>query len=124
MSAHARSGGAAPRVLTVRRPLVRPAGDPRRLLHAMRRLMVRRVLVLGGVLVAVCLLRVWLSLQVVNVGYQLSAMRKVQEKLEAEHRNLEAQLAHLRGPALLGDVARGELGMVEPRRGQLVEIDR
>jgi cell division protein FtsB len=90
----------------------------------MRRLLVRRVLVLGGVLVAVCLLRVWLSLQVVNVGYQLSAMRKVQEKLEAEQRNLAAQLAHLRGPGLLGDVARGELGMVEPRRGQLVEIDR
>jgi hypothetical protein len=124
MSAHARTSAAPPRVLNVRRPLVRPAGDPRRLLQAMRRLVVRRAFLVGGVLVAVCLLRVWLSLQVVNVGYQLSAMRKVQEKLEAEQRNLAAELAHLRSPALLGDVARTQLGLGEPRRGQLVEVDR
>jgi cell division protein FtsL len=109
-----------PRVLTVRRPLVRPTGDSRRLLRAVRGFVVRRVLVLGLVLVALCIAQVWLRLQVTHVGYELSATRRMQLRLEHEQRELEVELATLRDPGRIADVARRQLGMVEPGKGQVV----
>ena len=117
MSPPARS---AIRVLTVRRPLVRPSGDARRLLRVMRAWLVRRVLVLGAVLVALCMLQVWLRLQVMRVGYELSAARQMQLRLEHEQRELEVELATLRDPGRIGELARRRLGMTEPGRGQVV----
>jgi len=115
-----RSAGAAARVLTVRRPLARPAAHPAPLLRAMRGWLVRRALGLGAVLVGLCLLQVWLRLQVTHVGYELSAARDMQLRLEHEHRELEVELATLRDPGRLGDLARRRLGMQEPGKGQVV----
>ena len=110
----------AARVLTVRRPLVRPAGHSRRLLRAVRGWLVRRVLALGAVLVALCLLQVWLRLQVVHVGYDLSAARQVELRLEHEQRELAVELATLRDPGRLDERARRRLGMTNPVPGQVV----
>src|SRR5439155_495150 len=115
-----RSTGAAARALAVRRPLARPAAHPARLLRAMRGWLVRRALGLGAVLVGLCLLQVWLRLQVTHVGYELSAARDMQLRLEHEHRELEVELATLRDPGRLGDLARRRLGMQEPGKGQVV----
>ena len=111
---------AAARVLTVRRPLVRPAGGPQRVLRVLRAWFVRRVLVLGAVLVALCLVQVWLRLQVMHVGYDLSATRQMQLRLEHEHRELELELATLRDPRRLEDVARRRLGMTDAGKGQVM----
>ena len=108
------------RVLTVRRPLVRPVAGSHPLLRAMRGWLVRRVLVLGAVLVVLCMLQVWLRLQVMHLGYELSTARKMQLRLEHEQRELEVELATLRDPGRLGDVARRRLGMVDPGKGQVV----
>ena len=112
----------AARVLTVRRPLVRPTADRGRLLRVMRGWLVRRALVLGGVLVVLCLLDVWLRLQVMHVGYELSAARQMQLRLEHEERELEVELATLRDPGRLGELARHRLGMVDPVKGQVVVL--
>lgn len=112
--------GSAARVLTVRRPLVRPTGNPHRLLRAVRGWFIRRALVLGVVLTILCLLQVWLRLQVVHLGYELSAARKMQLRLEHEQRELEVELATLRDPGRLGEVGRRRLGLVDPAKGQLV----
>ena len=72
--------GAGPRVLTVRRPLVRPTADAKRLLRVVRGVLVRRALIVGGVLTVLCMIQVWLRLQVVHVGYELSAARDMQLK--------------------------------------------
>jgi len=105
-------------MLTVRRPLVRPAGG--RLLRAMRGWVVRRALVLGAALVALCILRVWQNHQVMRVAYDLSEARRMQLRLEHERRELELELATLRDPRRLGEAARRRLGMTEPARGQVV----
>ncbi|HYR95987.1 MAG TPA: cell division protein FtsL [Candidatus Binatus sp.] len=110
------------RVLTIRRPLVPPRDGRHRLLRVMRRWLVRRVLVLGGILVLLCMVQVWLRLQVMHVGYELSAARKVQLRLEHEQRELEVELATLRDPGRLEDVARGRLGMTDPAKGQIVVL--
>jgi len=116
------SRSASHRMLLVRRPLVRPAGDARRLLRAMRGLILRRAFALGAVLVALCMLHVWLRLQVVKLGYDLSAARQMQLRLEHEQRELEVELATLRDPRRLDELARRQLGMSEPRRGQVVTL--
>ncbi len=111
-----------PRTLTVRRPLVRPEMDHRRLLQAMRRWLVRRTIALGLVLVALCLAHVWLRLQVVNIGYDLSDARQMQMRLEQQRRELELELAMLRDRTRLGELATKRLGMQEPDKGQVVEL--
>ena len=112
----------SPRVLTVRRPLVRAAGpDARRLLRAMRALLVRRVLLLFLVLVALCMVSVWLRLEVTNLGYEISFAKQVQTRLERERSQLEIELAMLKDRATLELRAR-RLGMTEPKKGQVVEV--
>jgi cell division protein FtsL len=121
-AAAARNAAPPPRVLTVRRPLVRPTGDPRRLLHAMRRLLVRRVFILFVLLVVLGMARVWLRLQVVNLGYELSAAREMQTRLEQEGRELAVELAMLKDRSRLEELARRRLGMTDPKKGQVVEL--
>jgi cell division protein FtsL len=110
----------AERTLAVRRPLVRPAGEAPRLLRVVRGWVVRRAFALGLGLVAVCIVWVWLRLQVTQVGYDLSVARQLQLRLEQERRQLEVELATLRDPGRLDDVARRRLGLTEPRKGQVV----
>jgi cell division protein FtsB len=123
MSAPAlRAVAPVPRVLSVRRPLVTPTADPRRLVRVMRSRISRRIAFLGGVLVLLCLVQVWLRLQVVDVGYQLSAARSMLERLDHEHRQLRAEIATLQDAASLADAARAKAGLVEPQKGQVIEL--
>lgn len=110
-----------PRTITVRRPLVRPT-DGGRLLRVVRVLLVRRVIVLGLMLVVLCLTRVWLHLQVINVGYELTASRQVVTRLEHRRNELRIELATLRAPDRLAELAKERLQMVAPERGQVVEM--
>ena len=123
MSAHAAATArSAPRTLTIRRPLVVPAIDHRRLLQTMRRWLVRRTITLGLVLVVLCLLQVWLRLQVVDVGYQLSAARQMEVRLEQQHGELDVELAMLRDKTHLVELATSRLGLQEPKKGQVVDL--
>ncbi len=116
MSARATTAG---RVLTVRRPLVRPP-EKGRIRRAMRDQAVRGLLGLGGLLVVLCLVDVWLRLQVTRLGYELSVAHQMRLRLEQEQRELDVELATLRDPSRVGELARGRLGMVSPREGQVV----
>ena len=108
--------------LTVRRPLVAPQLDRRRFVQAMRRWLVRRTLALMLVLLGLCIVQVWLRLQVVDVGYQLSAARQMQQRLEQQRRELEVELAMLRDRTHLGELATKRLGMRDPEKGQVVDL--
>ena len=110
--------GAAARVLTVRRPLVRPADRP--LLRVVRGSHVRRALILGATLVTLCVLRVWLAHQVMGVAYELTEARSLELRLAHEQRELEVELATLRDPRRLAEAARRRLGMTDPEKGQVV----
>jgi cell division protein FtsL len=108
---------AAARVLGgARRPVA--AGRPALLARVVRRVWVRRLMALGGVLVLASILHVWLRLQVIRLGYELSAARTMQLRLEHERRELEIELATLRDPARIAQGAR-RLGMTAPRAGQV-----
>jgi cell division protein FtsL len=74
------------------------------------------------VVVAVALLLVWVRLQVVNAGYELSTARRLAHRLEQEQRELEIELATLTSPRRLEQVARERLGMGPPAPGQIVSV--
>jgi len=114
------SSAAVARALTIRRPLVRPAGG--RLRRAVRSVAMRRAVALGLALVGLCVVRVWLSHQVRKVAYDLSESRRMQLRLEHDQRELELELATLRDPRRLAEAARRRLGMTEPVRGQVVTL--
>lgn len=85
----------------------------------------RRVLViaLGAMLVvAVAMVLVWVRLQVVDTGYQLSAARHLAHRLEQEQLELEIELATLTSPRRLEQLARARLGMRPPTPGQVVSV--
>ena len=78
------------------------------------------IVLLGCGLVVFVLAHVWLRLQVVHLGYELSSTSKLQNQLEQENRELKVELATLTSPERLEATVRSRLGMVEPSTGQVV----
>ena len=105
-----------PRILAVRRPLVRPTDDPRPLVGVMRSRIDAAHRCARLVLVVLCLAQVWLRLQVVNVGYELSAARKLLQRLDHEERELRAELAILQDASALAEAARPRPASSSPAR--------
>ncbi|MCC6767074.1 MAG: cell division protein FtsL [Deltaproteobacteria bacterium] len=86
----------------------------------------RRVVLMAGLgvsmVVGVALLLVWVRLQAVHTGYQLSAARHLVHKLEQEQRELGIEIATLTSPRRLETLARERLGMGPPTPGQIVSV--
>ena len=78
------------------------------------------IVLVGCGLVLFALAHVWLRLQVVHLGYELSTTSKLQNQLEQENRELKVELATLTSPERLAATVRSRLGMVEPATGQVV----
>ena len=77
---------------------------------------------LGGCLVAISLLHVWVRLQVVRMGYVLSTTSKLQGQLEQEGRELKVELATLTSAERLEAMARKRLGLQQPEKGQVIVL--
>ena len=73
-------------------------------------------------LIGVVLIHVWLRLQVVQMGYALSTLSKLQGRLEQENRELKVELATLTSPERLEALARNRLGLVTPDKGQVIVL--
>ena len=67
-------------------------------------------------------LEVWLHLQTTEIGYQLSMLHKLNERLAGERRELEMELATVRTPQSLDLLAKHRLGLRPPREGQIVGL--
>lgn len=78
--------------------------------------------ILGAGLVSLALLHVWLRLQVVHMGYALSASAKLQNQLEQENRELRVEIATVTSPERLATLARGRLGLGRPQKGQIIVL--
>jgi cell division protein FtsL len=93
----------------------------RRITPAERRL--GRQVGLGAVVaLAIALCLVWIRLQVVNTGYEISSARQLERRLEQEERELRIEVATLTSPRRLETVARTRLGMGPPAPGQIVNV--
>jgi cell division protein FtsL len=85
-----------------------------------RRRFSRSLFLLGFGLVCLALLHVWVRLQVVHLGYVLSATRKLQSHLEQENRELKLELATLTSRERLQTMAKSRLNLKEPDKNQVV----
>lgn len=89
----------------------------RRERHLVRQLILAAV---GGL--TLCLLLVWVRLQVVRTGYDLGTARRLERRLEQEQRALAIELATRTSPRSLETLARERLGMGPQGSSQVVTV--
>ena len=82
----------------------------------------RLVVAWVAALTAASALEVWLHLQTTEIGYQLSMIHTLNERLAGERRELEVELATLKTPQSLDRLAKSRLGLRPPREGQIVGL--
>jgi cell division protein FtsB len=75
-----------------------------------------------AVLTAAGALEVWLHLQTTEIGYQLSMLHQLVERLTREKNDLEAELATATSPQAIDLAAKARLGLKTPRDGQIVGL--
>ena len=108
--------------LDVRKTLAPPPTDPRRLIRAVRSAVVRRSLGFGAILLLLCLAHVSVQHRVDDVGKQLWEAHNLVDRLDHERSELMLERETLKDHARLADFARDKLGLVAPRKGQLIEV--
>ncbi len=81
-----------------------------------------RVIGVGLLVMMLCCALVWVRLQVVRTGYDLSTARDVEQQLGHEGRELALELTTLTSPRRLERLARTRLGMQLPEPGQIVNV--
>jgi cell division protein FtsL len=65
---------------------------------------------------------VWCQTQVVNLGYRLSEAHRQHTKLVDENKKLHLELARLRAPERVEQVAVRQLGLKHPKKDQIVVL--
>lgn len=108
--------------LNVSKTLQAPSTDRRHLMRAVRSTVVRQSLGLGGIFLFLCLGLVWVQHRVDDVGRQLWEAHKLLERLDHERSELTLERETLKDHVRLADYARDRLGLVPPRKGQLIEV--
>ena len=76
-----------------------------------------------ALMVAVALFFVWSRLQVVNLEYGISSLEGRLRNLQQESRQLQLEVASLRNPVRIEQVARTRLGLRLPAPEQVVTVD-
>ena len=70
----------------------------------------------------VCLLYVWMRIDILRVGYEVDRLAKQKAKLERQHEFLQARFSQLTSPPKLAQEARKRLGLRIPKPGQIVMV--
>lgn len=76
------------------------------------------LLLLGG------LFYVWQHVQVVRLGYEIEQLKKERAALIQREKELALELAWLKSPKRVEEIARGRLGFITPVPGQIVIVQR
>lgn len=85
---------------------------------------IRQAMSLLAVIVLVALFLVWARLQVIQLGYEVSRMRKEVRELSQHRDLLEAEVASLKSPSRLEEIAVGRFGMRLPMGEEVVVLRR
>jgi len=75
-----------------------------------------------AVFIAELLIYTWSRVQCVKVGYEISNENNKNRKLINLQNNLKVELARLKSPERLADIARNQLGLKTPTLEQMVII--
>jgi len=83
---------------------------------------VKHYLLIIITLVFFSLLFVWSRLGVVQVGYEISQANKVYQGLVKENQRLRVEVASLKSPSRIEEIAKNQLGFINPRPEQIIII--
>lgn len=64
----------------------------------------------------------WCTVQCTRLRYEIGRQEKMAVTLAAEEKNLRIELARLKSPARIIEIARERLGMVIPESGQVIIV--
>ena len=77
---------------------------------------------LVALLGVVCLLYVWMRIDILRVGYAVDRLAKNKVDLERQHESLQARYSELTSPPRLAKAATIKLGLRIPQPGQIVMV--
>jgi len=81
------------------------------------------VLLFMALMLTVALFYVWSRLQVINLEYGISSLEGRLRNLQQESRSLQVEVASLRSPQRIEQVAQRKLGLHMPRPEQVITIN-
>ena len=88
-----------------------------------RRTTVGKVVLIAAV-VAVLLLYVGEKVKIYRLGYQIEDLKKEKAELERANRALTVEASSLKAPARIEEIAVKRLGMVRPKKEDIVVVRR
>jgi cell division protein FtsL len=83
-----------------------------------------RAVAIGGLLVVVLLFSAWQHFELVQHGYLMERLQQERAAEEEINRHLKLEIATLRAPRRIEDMATRELRMVQPAAADVVIIER
>jgi cell division protein FtsL len=81
-------------------------------------------LAIGVALVLVVLFSAWQHFELLRHGYALERMQRDRAELEEVNRHLHLEIETLRNPQRIEKIATERLGMVAPKTGQAIVLER
>jgi cell division protein FtsL len=82
-----------------------------------------KLLILGAFVVFLSLFYIWSRVQIVSLGYQINELKKVQADLKNNNKLLQMELALLKSPTRLQQIASEKLQMKIPSQDRIIEIE-
>jgi cell division protein FtsL len=73
-------------------------------------------------LIGCSLFNVWAHHQLISLGYEISQMSQEEQNLLKENKRLRLELAALKSPRRIENMALKELGFVNPQKEQLIIV--
>jgi len=83
---------------------------------------IRHVSILVAVTVVFMLLFVWIRIRVIQLGYEVSRIRKETSELRQQKNRLESEVEALKSPARIEAIAKERFGMRLPQYGEIVTV--
>ena len=82
-----------------------------------------RLLALGGLVAAVALLYAWQHFACIQLRYQLESLKSQRAQAAELNQELKLEVAGLRAPARIDQIARRQLGLTAPVAGQVAPFE-
>ena len=82
----------------------------------------RGLMGLAILFLVVALFCVWLSGKYYRIGYDVSVALEDRQALQKEQALLKTEILTLRDPARIDAIARGQLGMVDPKTERIIRV--
>jgi len=82
----------------------------------------KHYVIIVSALVFFSLLFVWSRIEVVQVGYEISHANKVYQNLSKENQRLTVEVASLKSPSRIEEIAKNRLDLMHPTPEQIIII--